>query len=151
MKKCYVALLLVFGVLGAMAQSDKQVRWTFLAKKIADKTYEVHMTAVIGDNYHLYAQDAGVEGPLPTAFTFTKNPLAVLDGRTKEAGKLLKKYESAWGGNVHYYERNVDFVQVVKLKGNIKTNFAGAVEFIVCNDTQCLPPSTVEFKVNVGG
>jgi len=42
-------------------------------------------------------------------------------------------------------------VQLVKLKGNIKTTLAGSVEFMVCNDSHCLPPSTVEFKVNIGG
>ena len=133
------------------AQSDRQVQWDYSAKKIADKTYELHLKAAIGGNYHMYAQDAGVEGPLPTAITFIKNPLAVIEGGTKESGKRVKKYETAWKGNVNYYEHSVDFIQVVKLKGNIKTNVAGSVEFMVCNDSQCLPPSTVNFKINVGG
>jgi thiol:disulfide interchange protein DsbD len=42
-------------------------------------------------------------------------------------------------------------VQVVKLKGNIKTTVAGSVEFMVCNDNKCLPPSEVPFKIAVGG
>ena len=135
----------------AMAQSSKEVNWTYSAKKIADKTYEVHMTATIGGNYHLYAQDAGGEGPIPTAFTFTKSPLLDLQGAPKEKGQLIKKFESAWNHDVRYYERTVDFVQVVKLKSNVKTNLAGQVEFMVCNDSQCLPPATVDIKVNIGG
>jgi len=151
MKKFYLLFLLsVIGV-SMQAQSAKQVQWAFNAKKIADKTYEVHMTAVIGSEYHLYAQNPGVEGPLPTAFKFVTNPLAGLEGKIKEDGKLIKKKEEVWGGNVQYYEKTVDFVQVVKLRGNIKTNLAGSVEFMVCNDSRCLPPSTVEFKVNIGG
>ena len=134
-----------------MAQSSKEVKWTYSAKKIADKTYEVHMTAAIGGNYHLYAQNAGGDGPIPTSFTFTKNPLLVEDGKVKEVGKLVQKLESAWGHDVRYYENGVDFVQIVKLKSNVKTNFAGKVEFMVCNDTQCLPPAEVEIKVNIGG
>jgi hypothetical protein len=151
MKQLYLLLLLLSTTYFVSAQSSKQVQWVYAAKKIADKTYEVHMTATIGDNYHLYAQDAGVEGPLPTSFKFTGNPLAVTDGKVKEAGKVVKKFESAWNGSVNYYEKTVDFIQVVKLKGNIKTNLAGSVEFMVCNDNRCLPPSTVEFKVNIGG
>jgi Disulphide bond corrector protein DsbC len=151
MKKFYSLFLLFAVSLALTAQSNKQVQWAYTVKKIADKTYEVHMTATIGDNYHMYAQNAGVEGPLPVAFKFTGNPLTVLDGKVKEAGKLVKKYESAWPGTVNYYEKTVDFIQVVKLKANIKTNLAGSVEFIVCNDSQCLPPATVEFKVNIGG
>lgn len=134
-----------------MAQSSKQVNWSYTAKKIADKTYEVHMTASIGGDYHLYAQDAGGDGPIPTAFTFTKSPLMMLDGKVKENGKLVKKFESAWNHEVKYYEKTVDFVQVVQLKSNVKTNLAGKVEFMVCNDHECLPPADVDIKINIGG
>jgi len=137
--------------MAASAQSNKAVHWTFTAKKLSVGVFEVHMTATIDGNYHLYAQTVGVEGPLPTVFTFTPNPLATRDGKVKEDGKLVKKKEEVWGGDVMYYERTVDFVQVVRLKGKIKTNLAGSVEFMVCNDSQCLPPATVEFKVPVGG
>jgi thiol:disulfide interchange protein DsbD len=133
------------------AQSDKMVRWSYSINKISDKTYEVHMTANIIGEYHMYAQDVGVEGPVPTTFTFTKNPLITLNGNVKEIGKRVKKYESSWSGNVNYYEKTVDFVQVVKLKANVKTNLSGKVEFMVCDDKKCLPPGDVEIKVNIGG
>jgi Disulphide bond corrector protein DsbC len=151
MKKIILfGLAVISGVL-AMAQSSKQVNWTYSSKKIADKTYEIHMTAVIGGNYHMYAQDAGGDGPIPTTFTFTKSPLLSLDGAVKENGQLVKKFESAWSHDVKYYERTVDFVQVVKLKSNVKTALAGKVEFMVCNDRECLPPADVDIKVNIGG
>ena len=151
MKKTLLfGLAVISGVL-AMAQSSKQVNWTYSSKKIADKTYEIHMTAVIGGNYHMYAQDAGGDGPIPTTFTFTKSPLLALDGAVKENGQLVKKFESAWSHDVKYYERTVDFVQVVKLKSNVKTALAGKVEFMVCNDHECLPPADVDIKVNIGG
>jgi hypothetical protein len=151
MKKIILfGLAVISGVL-AMAQSSKQVNWTYSSKKIADKTYEIHMTAVIGGNYHMYAQDAGGDGPIPTTFTFTKSPLLSLDGAVKENGQLVKKFETAWSHDVKYYERTVDFVQVVKLKSNVKTALAGKVEFMVCNDHECLPPADVDIKVNIGG
>src|SRR5450631_3754270 len=115
MKKITMFGLALFASTLAMAQSSKEVSWSYTTKKIADKTYEVHMTAVIGGDYHLYAQDAGGDGPIPTAFTFVKNPLLITDGKVKEVGKMIKKFESAWSHNVNYYENSVDFVQVVKL------------------------------------
>ena len=145
----FIAYLLAGTV--AMAQSSKQVSWTYSAKKIADKTYEIHMIATIGGDFHLYAQDAGGDGPIPTTFTFTKSPLFTLDGGVKEKGQVVKKFETAWNHDVRYYEKTVDFVQVVKLKSNIKTSLAGKVEFMVCNDHECLPPADVEIKVNIGG
>jgi hypothetical protein len=141
---------LLFAQIG-LAQSSKQVKWTYETKKIADKTYAIHMTATINGDYHIYAQDAGGDGPVSTTFTFVKSPLITIDGPVKEEGKLVKKFETAWSHDVKYYEKTVDFVQVVKLKGGAKTNLTGKVEFMVCNEKQCLPPSEVEIKVNVGG
>lgn len=143
-----LALLFATSVFG---QSNKQVQWNFTTKKINETTYEVHMTATVNGDWHLYAQNVGVDGPVPTSFTFNKNPLVVLDNKIKEVGNLVKKKEQVWGGVVNYYESKVNFIQVVKLKNNVKTNLAGKVEFMVCNDSQCLPPSTVDFKVNIGG
>jgi thiol:disulfide interchange protein DsbD len=151
-KKLFLlTLAMVAGVSLLTAQSSTQVKWSYVAKKIADKTYEVHLTAAIGGDYHLYAQDAGGDGPIPTAFTFTKSPLFTLEGNVKEKGELIKKFESAWNHDVRYYQSTVDFIQVVKLKSNLKTSLAGKVEFMVCNDRQCLPPSDVDIKVGVGG
>jgi|SRR5579872_4698589 len=149
-KLLFSAFSLFIGTL-AMAQSSKQVSWTWSAKKIAEKTYEVHMTATIGGDFHMYSQDAGGDGPIPTTFTFTKSPLIALDGNVKEKGQVVKKFETAWNHDVRYYEHSVEFVQIVKLKSNIKTALAGKVEFMVCNDHECLPPADVDIKVNIGG
>ena len=151
MKKILFFILSICSVQLMMAQSSKQVQWAYTAKKVDNKTFEVHMTATISGDYHLYAQDAGGEGPIPTSFTFSKNPLLTLDGKVKEVGNQVKKFESAWSHDVKYYEKNVDFVQLVKLKGNAKTSLAGKVEFMVCNEQKCLPPSAVDIKVNIGG
>jgi thiol:disulfide interchange protein DsbD len=151
MKKFTLLSIAIITGFTLSAQSSKQVKWAFSSKKVAEKTYEVHMTATINGNFHMYAQNVGVEGPLPTAFVFTKNPLVQFDGKVKEIGKLIKKYESTWSGNVNYYERTVNFIQTVKVRGAAKTNIAGKVEFMVCDDSRCLPPGEVEFSVNIGG
>lgn len=151
MKKFSLLFFCLIAGFTLLAQSSKQVKWVFTSKKIADKIYEVHMTATINGNFHMYAQNVGVEGPLPTAFVFTKNPLLQLDGKVKEMGKLVKKYESTWSGNVNYYEKTVNFIQTVKVRGAAKTNLAGKVEFMVCDDSRCLPPGEVEFSVAIGG
>lgn len=150
MKKLLLPSILLLIASVGFAQSSKEVKWTYSAKKIADKKYEIHMMATIGGNYHMYSQNGG-DGPISTNFTFTKNPLMTLVGKPKEVGKMTTKYEEAFKSKVRYYEKEVDFVQVVQLKGNAKTSLAGKVEFMVCNDHQCLPPADVDFSVNVGG
>lgn len=142
-------LALMMGTL-AMAQSNKEVQWNYTVKKISDKVYEVHMSATIGGGWHMYSQNGG-DGPVSTTFTFTKNPLLAPSGKVKEVGKMVTKFEEAFKSNVRYYEKMVDFVQTVQLKSKAKTSLAGKVEFMVCNDHECLPPTDVDFNVNVGG
>ena len=150
MRKILALALLAFTCVSVSAQSTKQVKWTFTTKKIADKTYEVMMTANINGNYHMYAQNAG-EGPVPTSFAFNRNPLLQLDGKVKEVGNVKKVYEDAFGSEVRFYEKTVSFIQQVKVRGSAKNSLAGKVEFMVCNDKECLPPATVDFNVNSGG
>lgn len=150
MKVTLLSLLVTMISAVSLAQSSKEVKWSFSSKKIADKTYEVVLTAVVNGNWHIYSQNVGVDGPIPTAFTFTKNPLLAFDGAVKENGKLIKKNEEVWGGEVRYYENKVEFVQRVKIKGG-KTNLAGKVEYMVCNDEKCLPPAETSFSVAIGG
>jgi thiol:disulfide interchange protein DsbD len=150
MKVTLLSLLVTMISAVTLAQSSKEVKWSFSSKKIADKTYEVVLTAVVNGNWHIYSQNVGVDGPIPTAFTFTKNPLLAFEGTVKENGKLIKKNEEVWGGEVRYYENKVEFVQRVKIKGG-KTNLAGKVEYMVCNDEKCLPPAETPFSVAIGG
>ena len=150
MKHLFAVLSVLFITHLAVAQSNKQVKWSYTTKKISENVYEVHMTATINGNWHMYSQDGG-EGPFSTTFTFTKNPLINLDGKVKEIGKVKKTYEEAFKSDVRYYEKSVNFVQTIKLRGNVKTNVTGKVEFMVCNDSQCLPPSEVEFSLSIGG
>lgn len=150
MKVILLSLLVTMISAVSLAQSNKEVKWAFSAKKIADKTYEVVLTATVNGNWHIYSQNVGVDGPIPTAFTFTKNPLLAFEGAVKENGKLIKKNEEVWGGEVRYYENKVEFVQKVKIKGG-KTNLAGKVEYMVCNEEKCLPPAETAFSIAIGG
>ena len=61
MKKIITGMILLMFTGLVNAQINNPVKWTYTAKKIADKTYELHMTASIDGNWHLYAQDAGEE------------------------------------------------------------------------------------------
>jgi hypothetical protein len=150
MKSIFTIFLMAFSF-AVLAQSSRQVQWNYSTRRIADKTYEIHISANVNGKYHIYAQDAGVEGPMPTVVTFNKNPLVLLDGKVKENGKLIRQHEEVWGGMVNYYEKAVEFVQIVKLKANVKTSVSGKLEFMVCNDRECLAPSDVDFNVQVGG
>ena len=149
MKRLFAVLLLSLVAFCSNAQMKNPVQWVFTAKKINASTYEVHMTATIDEGWHLYSQTTPDGGPTPTAISFAKNPLLVLDGTTKEVGKMEQKHEELFGVDVKQFSKKVDFVQVIKLKGKAKTSVNGSVEFMTCNDNQCLPPQTKKFSITL--
>jgi hypothetical protein len=124
------------------------ISWSYEAKKISDKTYELHITATIQAGWHLYSQiqpeDAIAE---PTSLNFNRNPLLTLEGKIKEEGKLEKFHDAKLDVSANQYSSTVKFVQVVKLKAKAKTNVSGSVRFQTCNDQKCLPPKTVTFSI----
>ena len=134
----------------AMAQVENPVKWEFSSKKVSAQVYELTAKATIDKGWHMYAQEAG-EGPIPTSFKFTKNPLLTLNGKVKENGKLQKMFDKNYNSELKYYENAVAFVQTVNVKGKAATKLKGAVEFMVCDDHQCLPSVEVPFTVNIGG
>jgi thiol:disulfide interchange protein DsbD len=151
MKKTFLLPFILFAIVtGAFAQIENPVQWTYTAKKIADKTYELHMTAVVDGKWHIYAQDAG-EGPEPTSFAFTANPLIKLDGKVREDGKLEKTYDPNFKSTLKYYANKVDFIQKVKMKSTAATVIKGTVTYMTCDDKKCLPPKEIPFSIKLEG
>jgi thiol:disulfide interchange protein DsbD len=71
------------------------------------------------------------------------------DGKVKEVGALKEQYDKLFDTKVKYYGDKVDFVQTVKVKGNLKTNVNVTVEYMTCDDSQCLPPTKKSFNVSL--
>lgn len=148
MKTIFYFLVFTFSFGAVAAQTPNPVQWTYTAKKIADKTYEVHLTASIMPNWHLYSQTQPDDAiNMPTEILFSKNPLVTLNGPVKEVGKMQLFKDEKLKISANQYSSKVDFVQVVKLKANVKTNVVGSVEYQTCDDKKCLPPKKVDFTV----
>lgn len=147
MKKIFLLVFLVSCSIMLQAQILNPVTWSVTSKKIKDKTYEVHLTANINKGWHIYSQFTPDGGPVPTSISFTKNPLFILDGKAKESGKLEQRHEEIFGVDVKQFSNKVDFIQVLKLKSPVKTSANISIEYMVCNDRQCLPPVTKNFSI----
>ena len=143
------SLVLIFGSNLLNAQLNP-VSWTFTAKKISEKTYELHLTATMQSGWHLFSQVQPEDAvAIPTGFKLNNNPLVTLDGKIKEVGKMEKFHDAKLDISANQYAEKVDFVQVVKLKSNVKTSITGSVEYQTCDDKKCLPPKTVTFSIPV--
>lgn len=134
---------------GSVANAQlNPVSWSFSSKKIGDKTFEVHLTATMSAGWHLYSQVQPEDAiAIPTGFKINSNPLLSLEGNITEVGKMEKFHDKKLDVSANQYSGKVDFVQVVKLKANAKTNLTGSVEYQTCDDKKCLPPKTVNFTV----
>jgi Disulphide bond corrector protein DsbC len=64
-----------------------------------------------------------------------------------EKGKVISYFDQNFKVDVKYFEGKADFVQVITVKGKIKTNISGEVESMICNDRTCMPPATEKFNV----
>lgn len=146
MNKLLLTVIALFVAAASFAQTDV-VDWKFESKKLADKKYEVKLIATVKDPWHIYSTTTPDGGPLPTKITFTKNPLVTPEGKLKEVGKLETHFEDVFDVDTKYFNNKVEFVQVVNLKGNAKTNVAGTVEYMTCNDKECLPPKSIPFSI----
>lgn len=142
--------LMIFAVLLAgstFAQILKPVKWSYAAKRTSATEAVVFIKATIDKGWHIYSQNPG-DGPAATAFTFAPSKYYSLVGKTGEP-KPITKFEKAFGSNVSYFENSAIFQQKVKLKSATATNVKGSFEFMVCNDSRCLPPDEVEFNIPI--
>ena len=145
MKKI-VFTLLIFCFVGFVdAQILNPVTFNYSVVKKGNDLYEVHVKAMIEPKWHIYSAHNPDGGAQATEVKINEGSTV---GAIKENGKMKTQFEKEFGVNQKYFESNVDFIQVVKLKpGNKK--ITGTINYMVCNDRQCLPPKEVEFKIKM--
>ena len=149
MKKATILLftLLLTSVAGAFAQIETPVTWSYAAKKVSKTEAIIYLKATIENGWHIYSLNQKSGGPIKTTVTFDPSKDYTKVGLTTEP-KPVVKYEKVFSMNVNYFEKQVIFQQKVKIpKGSAAVK--GKIEFMVCNDSKCLPPDEVSFSVQV--
>jgi hypothetical protein len=148
MKKSILTLtLFLFAVLGASAQIETPVTWAYSQKKVSATEAIVYIKATIQDGWHIYSQTVKPGGPVKTTIKFTPSKEYTKVGATIEP-KPLSKFEKVFDMNVGYFEKQVIFQQKVKLN-KPATTVTGTIEFMVCDESRCLPPDEIKFSVPI--
>jgi len=145
MKKIFSVVLLLMVVFTTYAQILNPVKLSYSAKKTVANQYELHIKASIEPKWHLYSTVNPDGGAEPTVINFT---MVEMVGKLQEKGAMKTIFEKSFGVNQKYFENNVEFIQVVKVKPGTK-KVQGSFEYMVCNDKQCLPPKEVPFEINL--
>ena len=149
-KKIVLSFLFLCCALGMSAQILKPATWSFSNKQVSDTEFELVITANIDNGWHLYSQFIGDGGPVATSFKFKPSSDYELVGKVSESPKPKKIYEKAFEMEVAFFEKKAVFTQ--KIKMNVPAaKIKGTLEFMLCDDSQCLPPEELDFSFDVKG
>lgn len=149
MKKFFLLLFLsIISIGGVQSQILDPVDWSTSIKKISETEYDLITKATIDNKWHLYSQIVPEDGPLPTVFTFEENKAYKSIGKVKE-DKGITEHDPVFDMVITYFEHSATFTQRIKLTGDKGTTIKGEVEFMVCDDTNCLPPTYVDLVFNI--
>ena len=148
MKKKLLLILFIAINFTAFSQIYNPVKWKTATEKISDSTYNLVITANIEENWHLYSQNVPEDGPIPTAFTFTKSDDFELIGKpAEEEGHTVD--DKVFNMKIKYFENKATFKQKIKIISNKTLNIKGEVEFMTCDDTSCLPPTYIDLSFSI--
>lgn len=149
MKKSLILIALMVMGIGAYAQIEAPVKWSYAAKRISSTEAVVFLRATIQDGWHIYSLDVKDGGPIKTSFTFAPSKEYSLDGKATEPTPVTR-FEKAFSMNVSYFEKTVTFQQKIKLKSANVSVIKGQLEYMTCNDKKCLPPEDLDFSIPLG-
>lgn len=144
MKYTYLLILALFANSFPIAAQDNPVTWSFFAEKTGTDEYTITYSADVKPGWYIYSQHTDAGGPIPTAF-YMNDDTVELVGEAVEEGKKKEGIDDLFGVNVIKFSGLVLFRQKIKAKAG--TSVAGYLEFMACDDEQCLPPKEEEFEI----
>lgn len=139
-------ILLISGFI--KAQIHEPVKWTTNVEKISDTEYQLISNATIESGWHLYSQNVPEDGPTATTFTYDdrKGAFKISGNTLEEEGHTVD--DPVFGMKIKFFETSATFKQKITIEGDVNS-IDGFVEFMVCDDSRCLPPAEVELTFNI--
>lgn len=148
-KKLLLSLIALVLTLAISAQIYEPVKWTQKLKATSATTAEIQIQASIDEGWHLYGMNIPADGPRATAITFESIENAKKVGGLQAKSKLLTSFDANFNMELNWYVNEAIFVQKISFTDASKVKVKGNIEFMVCNDESCLPPSTIPFAVSM--
>ncbi len=148
MKNRLFLCFLVLFAFTANAQIYNPVKWKTTVVKISDTEYELQAKANIEIGWHLYSQNIPDGGPIPTHFNFSKSASYQLIGNVIE-GKGKTVDDKVFNLRIKFFEKETVFKQRIKALATKPFQIKAEVEFMVCNDQNCLPPGYDDLQFDV--
>ena len=143
-------LLLIYITSTSYAQILKPVKWSFSVNRINDCEAELIFKAKIDKGFHVYSQFLDRDdGPVATTFNFEKSVECSLIGKVNE-GKPIEEYDPNFEMKLKFFANEASFKQKIKIINLQAFSVKGYLNFMVCDETKCLPPEDVDFEFKIG-
>ena len=143
--KIFLIIFLLFGFT-TNAEIFDPVSWQFSQNKISENKVELQFTASIDEGWHLYSQDIE-ESPPATTFSF------IINGDTSiirvEEPESIQEYDPNFDMILKYFKDEVVFKYNIDISNLKNHTIDGYIDFMLCDEAQCLPPDYMEFSFEV--
>lgn len=146
MKKFLLWVAAILLSCSAFAQSNP-VKWSISAQRADDSLYNIIIDARIASGWHLYDLGPYDGGPVATSFTFEPSENYRLVGKMRQSVAPTVKHDPVFNMQIGYYENFARFVQQVRPTYNC--TIEAVVEWMCCNDQNCMPPADETLTVTI--
>jgi len=142
----FAGLLFSFAFLNQQVSAEvlTPVQWKISTEKISDDEIVITYQASIEEHWHLYSQHIDMAPPA-TTFEFEKNTGYELIGEIIES-KSIEEFDKNFDMVLRYFSHEATFTAKIRLLTSEKVVVKGYLNYMVCDDTRCLPPTDEEFE-----
>lgn len=148
--KRLLLLLPILLSLSLSAQFASPITWEFDFERVEGDVFTLIATASAEEGWAIYSQYTPDGGPVPTSFMWTEGEHFELVGKSVEDGHLKSGMDDLFGVDVMKFlsDEPVTFTQKVKVK-DYSQPIELMVEYMCCDDEQCLPPTDEVYTFNL--
>tara|TARA_B100000497_G_scaffold124030_1_gene157766 strand:- start:412 stop:894 length:483 start_codon:yes stop_codon:yes gene_type:complete len=147
LKLMLLAVILFVTKIG-IGQDLDPISWQVACTKM-DNINQLEITAAIKEGWHLYSQEIDEGGPIPTSFKLSYDGKKFESIKPKEISKyMLVSMDEMFLMELTKYKNDVRYTYPLD-KAMTNGTIQIIVEFMCCDDTQCLAPKTVELTLNI--
>lgn len=130
-------------------QAMNPVKWEAKYSELSNGEGEILVSAAIEKGWHMYSINLNPEaGPVPTTVNFSPGSDYEMIGKSTEEG-VKEEFDKMFEMKIASFEHKAVIKQKIKRKNQKEFNSPIKIEYMVCNDNQCLPPKTVDITVTV--
>lgn len=139
-------LALSLGTASAQMFTDV-VKWTQSVEEVSPTERILVFKASIEEGWHLYGTKMPENGPQATMLVIDKLIGAELSGELTASRAPIEHYDKQFEMTLNYYEGEVELRQRLTITDAAAFALVGGIRYMVCNDENCLPPTTWDFTL----